>query len=466
MELCSDTGVDVQKNETKRPLLIFLIVVTALMMSSLDQTIVATALHALQQDLKTSIAWSGWTITAYALGLMISVPLAGKFSERYGRRRIFLISVGVFTLASFLCGLANNIHVLVALRFLQALGGAGFTPSATGIIVDHLGPARDRAVGLFGSVFPIGGMIGPIFGGFFVNYASWRWIFFVNVPIGVVLLLLALKFIPADVQAADKRSEPFDFAGMLLLASSVLSMMLAMNALAEGSSIQTSVLAAFLLLLSFVLLVFFLRSSKKKEKPFIPIRLMTGEGFFQVNLINVAGGMTQGIIVLIPLYATVRYGIGALGSGTLLTAEGLIAVLVSIFAVWVLRRTGYRKPIVVGLACNALGAILLSVPYFGPSPYAWLAFAAGIIGLGMGWLSPASRNAGLQLLPRQAPTLAALRTMCMQFGAIATVSITTAVLAHAADPVAWHTWMNVFWALLLLLLIFVARRVPEHHGAW
>jgi len=101
---------------------------------------------------------------------VVAVPITGKLSERYGRRRVFLASVAVFTLSSLLCGLATNIYALIALRVIQAAGGAGFTPSATGIIVDHFGSARDRAVSLFGSIFPIGAMIGPIFGGLFVNY--------------------------------------------------------------------------------------------------------------------------------------------------------------------------------------------------------------------------------------------------------------------------------------------------------
>jgi MFS family permease len=131
-------------------------------MMSVDSTIVATALDSLRRGLHTSINWAGWTITAYSFGFVLMLPLSGKFSERYGRRRVFLGSVVAFTAASLLCGLATNIYVLIALRAVQAAGGAGFTPSATGIVVDHFGHARDRAVSLFGSIFPIGAMTGPI----------------------------------------------------------------------------------------------------------------------------------------------------------------------------------------------------------------------------------------------------------------------------------------------------------------
>ena len=141
---------------------IFTIVALALMMMSVDTTIVATALDTLQQALRTSINWAGWTITAYSFGYVVMLPVSGELSDRWGDRKVFFGSVVAFTLASLGCGLADNIYVLIALRAIQAAGGAGFTPSATAIIVDRFGDERDRAVGLFGSIFSVGAMIGPI----------------------------------------------------------------------------------------------------------------------------------------------------------------------------------------------------------------------------------------------------------------------------------------------------------------
>src|SRR5699024_6524256 len=135
-----------------RRVLVFAIIALALMMMAVDGTIVATALDALQKGLRTSVNWVGWTITAYAFGFVLMLPISGRLSNRYGNRKVFLGSVIAFTLASLSCGLSNNIYVLIGLRAVQAAGGAGFTPSATGIIVDHFGDARDRAVGLFGSI--------------------------------------------------------------------------------------------------------------------------------------------------------------------------------------------------------------------------------------------------------------------------------------------------------------------------
>ena len=143
---------------------VFAIIALALLMMSIDSTIVATALHAIQQGLHTSINLASLTITAYSFGFVLMLPISGKLAERFGRRRVFMASTLAFTLASLGCGMADDIYLLIVLRAIQAAGGAGFTPTATGIIVDHFGAARDRYVSLFGSIFPVGAMIGPIFG--------------------------------------------------------------------------------------------------------------------------------------------------------------------------------------------------------------------------------------------------------------------------------------------------------------
>ena len=150
--------------EQVNPKIVFPIVAMALLMITVDSTIVATALHTLQADLQTSVSWAGWTLTAYSFGFVVMLPLSAKLSIRFGNRPVFLISVATFTLASLLCGLSTNIYMLIAMRALQAIGGSGLTPSATGIIVNHFHRSRGKFLGLFGSIFAIGGMIGPIFG--------------------------------------------------------------------------------------------------------------------------------------------------------------------------------------------------------------------------------------------------------------------------------------------------------------
>lgn len=206
----------------------------------------------------------------------------------------------------------------------------------------------------------------------------------------------------------------------------------------------------------------------RSTRPFIAPHLIHGPNFGTVNLVNmVFSGMTIGVVALIPLYAATRYGVGALDAGTLLVAEGIAAITMSIVIALVLRRTGHRLPIYAGSAIIAVGMVLLALsPKFDLTPYAWLAGSAFLIGAGMGTINPASRNAGLQLAPRQSSTLAALRTLSLQIGSIATISITTAILTGSTDPGNVQTWVYIAVALLLIAAMPVISRVPEHHGSW
>ncbi len=447
---------------------VFTTISLALLMMAIDTTIVATALHSMQHELQTSIDLAAWTITAYSLGFVVILPVAGKLSEQYGCRRVFLGSVAAFTVASLFCGLAENIYVLVALRWLQAAGGAGFTPSATQIIVSYFRNARDRAVSLFGSIFSIGTMIGPIFGGLFVSYWSWRGIFLVNVPIGIAVVALAMHYVPRDRPRTSGSPPNMDVTGLALLGGGILLGMLALSHLAEKNTHPWSPTFVIPVAVALVALWLFYRHIKKSTQPFIAPHLITGPGFGTVNLINALyGGMTSGAVALVPLYASSHYGISALGSSTLLIAQGAAAIIFSTAATFALRRSGYRGPLYFGGVVTAVGMLLLAlVPPAGISPYVWLAGSAFLLGMGRGTNNPASRNAGLQLAPQSASTIAALRTMCMSIGTIVTISTATAILAGSDDPGRIQAWLFAMAGVVLLAALPLIARVPEHRGSW
>ncbi len=447
---------------------VFALVAAPLLMMTIDSTIVATVLHALQHDLDTSVNWAGWTLTAYALGFVLMLPVSGKLSEHFGRRRVFMVSVATFTLASLACGLADDIGLLIALRALQAAGGAGFTPSATGIIVDHFGDRRDRAVSLFGSIFPIGAMIGPVFGGLIVTYWNWRGVFLVNLPIGLLVLALAHRFIPPDPPRPRDAGFRMDVPGMALLGAGLFCGMLVAAWLGEDAAMPPLPLVLAAAGAAALAIRLFFRHISRIGRPFIAPQMIAGPDFGAVNLVNVVyGGAIFGTVSLLPLYAANRYGLGAFDAGTLLIAQGVATVLFSVGAAFALRRTGHRLPIRVGGCVMALGLALLALaPRWGLSPYAWLACATFLVGTGSGIINPACRNAGLQLAPRQSSTLAAIRSMFLMIGSILTVSVTTAVLGASAHPGAAHALILAGMAGLLLAAMPLVSRVPEHHGAW
>lgn len=447
---------------------VFAVIAMALLMMSIDSTIVATALHAIQQGLQASINLTSWTITAYSFGFVLMLPISGKLAERFGRRRVFMGSTLAFTLASLGCGMADNIYLLIILRAVQAAGGAGFTPTATGIIVDHFGAARDRYVSLFGSIFPVGAMMGPVFGGYFVAYSSWRDVFYVNVPLGAAIFLLAWRFIPHDAPSRGSASRKMDIQGIALLGLSLLAGMLAATILGERRGGEDLAGFAVSLLVALAALFCFFRHIRRTDTPFIQPRLIYGPNFGTVNLVNmIYSGFVIGGMALAPLYATNRYGIDAVGSGTLLTAQGAAAMICSLTAVVLLRRTGYRLPLYVGSAITIAGLVLLALPpAMGISPYAWLAFAAFLVGAGNGTINPSMRNAGLQLAPESSSMLAALRTLSLQIGSIATISVVAAILAHQSDMGRILAWVYASLAVIRLLALVLVKRVPEQRGSW
>ena len=447
----------------QRRWLVFGIVSIGLFMASIDQTIVATALPAIEHDLHAGINWSGWTITIYALGQVIAMPMAGKISDMYGRKKVFAVSAAVFTLASLCCGFAPNMALLLVPRFIQALGGGAFMPSATGIVADHFGPERDRAVGMFTSILPVGGIIGPIVGGVFVSYWSWRGIFLVNVPIGIALIALTVKFIPSS---SVRKHSRIDLRGIILLAVLIATAMFGISYLGSGQIPLYSPVFLGSEAVAVIALCAFVRHSRRDAAPFVPYRLLRGRGFGIMNLINlVYGAAALGFSALVPLYAQDRYHIAPLGAGTLLTARAVGMIAVAGVAAMALRRTGYRLPMIIGFAVLAGGLLMMSLSP-GISPYAWLAIAAAITGFGMGLSVPASNNASLQLAPDQVAAIAGLRGMFRQSGAIIAVSVTTAIIARSSHPGLVQAHVFVVFAILLIALLPLIRLVPDHHGNW
>jgi EmrB/QacA subfamily drug resistance transporter len=433
-------------------------------MASIDQTIVATALPALQHDLHAQVNWSSWTLTVYSLGQVIAMPTAGRLSDLYGRKLVFCCAVVLFTCASLGCALVDNVYLLVVLRAFQALGGGAFMPSATGIVADEFGRDRDRAIGFFASIFPIGGVVGPVLGGLFVTYWSWRGIFLVNVPIGVVLMVLSLTLIS---RARTRSAVRIDVVGVALLAGLLLGAMIGIAQLGGG---DTSVLdPAFWApeLAAIGLGVLFVRHAGRTATPVVPLLLLRAKGFAVMNGLNfMVGSAALGFGALVPLYAQQRYGISALNSGTLLAARAVATFVTAGLAVLAMRRTGYRLPMAVGSLVVAAGTALTALAPPGGSAFLWLSVGTAVTGLGMGASIPSTNNAALNMAPEQASAVSGLRGMFRQGGSITSVSITSALLARSGDPGATQGHVFLAFAVLMLATVPLVFLVPDHHGSW
>jgi EmrB/QacA subfamily drug resistance transporter len=446
--------------------LIFAIVAVGLFMSSIDATIVATALPAIHASLRTTINWAGWTLTVYSLGMVIVLPIAGKISDELGRRRVFFCAVALFTVASLLCGLATSIYLLVAFRAIQAIGGGSLQPSAAGIVAEHYGKDRDRAIGLFGTIASGGQVIGPVVGGILVGYLSWRWIFFVNVPIGIVLLGALVKFVPDSPRTGRRRT---DVRGLVLMGLFILAANFGITSLGNKNTAVYDPVFLVPELIAVVTLYLFIRHTRRSAEPFIPMRLLRAKGFAVMNSLNLLWGVVGfGLASLAPLYAEDRYHLVPLSAGTLLAARGVGAIVVGAAAAMALRRTGYRMPLAVGFIVVAIGTAAMAIsPRLGLSPYVWLSIGAGLTGVGNGLANPASRNACLQIAPNEVAAITGLRQMFVFMGIIFSVSTVTAILNRSADP--GLAQAHILWVaagVLLAVMVPLVFRVPEHKGSW
>lgn len=438
-----------------RRLVIFGVTTLAILMASIDGTIVATALHTITRDLHTTVGWSTWTLTTYNLGSIVALPIAGRLSDSLGRRRMFLIFVTVFTGASLLAGLSSNIYLLIGLRFLQAMGGGGLMPSTMGTVSDLFSHDRDRAIGLISSVFPLGALIGPTVGGLIVSDWSWRYVFFVNVPIGVVLLVLLYLLLPRDRQSVTPRIDVF---GAALMGGAIVSLMLGINSLGQGAGPAAWAIVA----LGLGLAGAFLFEQRRVAQAILPPALLQRREFVVINGINIFyGAAAFGVFSLVPLFAEIRYGQSPLVSGSLLSVRAVGMAVLSVSISLVLRRTGYRKPMIVGFVLLAAGLGMLSVPAPGGRPFLWLGLSALVCGIGVGTAGPPSNNASIRLLPDQVAAISGLRAMFRQTGGILAITITAALIGTGgAEAHSLGRAFGIFGAIAILVAPAILA-VPE-----
>lgn len=444
----------------------FFLAALAMMMFSIDTTIVAVAIPSLERGLQASLEWIGWTLTGYALTQTVMMPLAGKLSENFGRMRVFLFSVFLFTLSSLLCGLSPNIYVLICFRVLQAVGGGGMLPSAVGIVATEFPDSRDRMVGLFTSIVPLGGIIGPNLGGLILQYWSWREIFLVNVPIGAVVLIGLFRRLQTPEVTKRQR---LDLAGAALFAGAIFSLLTAMTFLGDDPSFWHTPLFWGLLVASAALLVAFVRQERRALAPMIDFELVVRNPFLAVNIYNFFfGAATFGLLSFIPYYAVAQYHMSAAESGAVLTPRSLMVMSSSVLSSVVLIRLGYRRPMLAGLLLVITMLLLLTQGWreisigglqIGPFPILALEMAIG--GLGIGISSPASNNAALDLMPERAAVMTGIRGMFRSTGGVIGTALIVLGLTLSADKAAGLKLIFFVVALIMALAIPLIFLIPD-----
>uniref|UniRef100_A0A7C3A9G5 DHA2 family efflux MFS transporter permease subunit n=1 Tax=Thermorudis sp. TaxID=1969470 RepID=A0A7C3A9G5_9BACT len=449
-----------------RSILIFLVVSLALLMSSIGITSVTVAFPAMTDRLNASVVWVGWVLTGYQLAQTVMMPLAGKLSDELGRKRLFLACVGLFTASSFLCGIAPNVYLLILFRILQAVGGGAFMPSASGIISDVFDDRwRPTAIGMFASVFPIGALVGSVLGGWMVEHLGWRSVFFINVPIGIVLLLGGLGLIPASTRPL--RPRPIDLVGATLFALGMLGIMFGLTVLGNLGAFTWQV--ALWLLLGTLALVAFIYQEHRVADPMIDPRLLRGPAFAAVNLYNfLHGALVFGFFSFVPLYAIDAYGLRETTVGFILTPRALAMALSSALSSFFLIRLGYRLPMVAGVLLVSASLFLTAqnwhhVTVLGHpvNDAVLLAVLVAIAGVGVGVSAPASSNAALELMPEAVARIVGLRGMFRSIGGVLGTAVIVLLLTYFPSPGEGLAAIFRIGALLLLLMIPLTFLIPD-----
>ncbi len=361
--------------------LIFGALMLVILLASLDQTIVATALPTIVGDLG-GLQHLSWVVTAYLLASTITGPLYGKFGDLYGRKQTLQVAIVIFLIGSMLCGIAQNMPELIAFRALQGLGAGGLITTTIAVVGDIIPPRdRGRYQGIFGGVFGVSTIVGPLLGGFFVDNLSWRWIFYVNLPVAAV----AMAVIGAVFHTRTERVEhAIDYLGAMLLAGG-LSAVVLFTSLGGTTFAWSSGESVLLIALGVVLLVGFLFAERRAGEPILPLELFRNRIFSVCAGIGFIIGLALfGSVTYLPIFLQIVKGRSPTSSGLQLTPMMGGLLVTSIVSGRLISRFGRYKPFpVVGTAVMTVGMLLLSrLDIHSTGLYASLSML--VLGLGLG----------------------------------------------------------------------------------
>ncbi|MGW6276353.1 MDR family MFS transporter [Kribbella sp. NPDC055071] len=416
----------------------------------LDSTIVTVAIHTLGAKLHASVSTVQWVSTAYLLALAIAVPITGWAANRFGAKRMWIIALALFLLGSMLCGVAWNIGSLIAFRVIQGVGGGLMLPILQTLLLRAAGRERiGRLMAVITLPALIGPILGPVIGGVLVGHLSWRWIFYVNVPICIIAIVLAIRVLkpdPAPTTAA------LDVPGLLLISPALAGVIYGLTQVGEYGgfghvAVLVPIAVGLLLLVAFAL--------RKTAEPLIDLALFKTRSFTaSTALLFLTGFGLYGAMLLLPLFYQQARGTTVTAAGLLLIPQGIGSLLARV-AGGLSDRFGPRPVVLAGIALTTLGTIPFA---FAGTSYAVLAVALVIRGAGLSAVNLAVMvGAFRDLTPAQIPHASSSTRIMQQLGgafgaATLAVILQSQLLGHASPTAFAHTF---FWAIAFTVIAAV-----------
>jgi EmrB/QacA subfamily drug resistance transporter len=410
-------------------------VIIGMIMVILDSTVVNVAIPGLQADFKSPLTTIQWTITGYTLALSAVIPLAGWMSDRFGAKRIFILSIAFFTIGSVLCAFAQTAEQLIIYRIIQGIGGGMVSPIGMAMVF-RLAPANKMGsvMGMLGIPMLLAPALGPVLSGWLVEYVTWQWIFLINLPIGIVAVIVGIKKLPKDL--INKKVPSLDIWGMLLAPIAFASLAYGVT---KGGESWTSIATLVSLSVGAVALIIFIIVELRHKQPLLELRAFGSSDFTRGVLISwITMIALFGSILLVPIYLQQIMGYGALKTGLILLPQALASALMMPIGGKLFDKFGARPVSIVGMIIITVSLYMLTQLSLETS-LSTIIISIVLMGIGMGLSMMAINTHVLQSVPqklvtRVTPLTTAAQQVVLSFAVAGlTGYLTSRILHHSLE---------------------------------